>query len=74
MKLLKQATYLYWICNSKTIKICPDQHADLLRFLSKEDSFANYKRPGTLFQLLSFLEFFDKNFSLVVLHEPTKFL
>ena len=29
---------LYYICNSKTIKICPNQHADLLRFLFTEDS------------------------------------
>ena len=26
------------MCNSKTIKICPNQHADLLRFLFTEDS------------------------------------
>ena len=36
MKSLKQATYIR--CNSKTIKICPNQHADLFRFLFKEDS------------------------------------
>ena len=27
-----EASYLYWICNSKVIKICPNHHADLLRF------------------------------------------
>ena len=25
------------MCNSKTIKICPNQHADFLRFLCTED-------------------------------------
>ena len=28
----------YWICNSKAIGICPNQHADLLRFLFTENS------------------------------------
>ena len=38
MQLLKQATYVMLDCNSKTIKICPNLHADLLRFLLEEDS------------------------------------
>ena len=33
-----KASYLYETCNSKTIKICPNQHADLLRFHFTEDS------------------------------------
>ena len=31
-KNLKQAYYKVSICNSKTIKICQNQHADCLRF------------------------------------------
>ena len=33
-----EASSLYWRCNSKTIKICPNQYADLSRFLFTEDS------------------------------------
>ena len=31
MKFLKQATYIRYICNSKSIKICPNQHAKFHR-------------------------------------------
>ena len=27
-----EASYLYWICNSKAFEICLNQHADILRF------------------------------------------
>ena len=33
-----EAIYLYYIFNSKAIKISPDQHAGLLRFPFTEDS------------------------------------
>ena len=33
-----EANFLYYICNSKAIEICPNLHADLLRFLFTEDS------------------------------------
>ena len=33
-----ETSYLYYICNSKTIKICPNQHANLLKFLFTTDS------------------------------------
>ena len=33
-----EASYLYHIFNSKAIKICPNQHVHLLRFLFTEDS------------------------------------
>ena len=33
-----QAGYFYELCFSKTIEICPNQHADLLTFLFTEDS------------------------------------
>ena len=32
-----EATYIYYICNSKAIKISPNQHAELLGFLYTED-------------------------------------
>ena len=38
--------YLYQICNSKTIKIYPNQHAGLLRFLFTEDSLKTMKGLG----------------------------
>ena len=33
-----EAIYLYYICNSKAIEICPNRDADFLRFLFTEDS------------------------------------
>ena len=35
---LKQATYIRYVYNSKTIKICLNQHADLIRLPFTEDS------------------------------------
>ena len=55
MKFLKQATY---ISNSKTTKTCPNQLADLLRFLFTEHSL---KIKLKLFKT-SFTKSFDKNF------------
>ena len=53
--------WFYWIHNSKTIKICQKQHAEVLRFLFIEDSFKIKKNinyiPGHIFE-----EFFDGNF------------
>ena len=31
-----EASYLYYVCNRKTINIWPSQHADLLRFFFTE--------------------------------------
>ena len=36
-KILKTC-YLYDICNSQDIKVCPNQHQDLLRILFTNDS------------------------------------
>ena len=47
------------MCNSKAIKISPNQHAGLLTFLFTEDSLKITKGLE-----LVFLEFFDKNFYL----------
>ena len=59
--------YLYYICNSKTIKICPNQHADLLRFLFTEDSLKIEKGVELV------LHFFDKKFSFIIWHKLAKF-
>ena len=59
--------YLYYICNSKTIKICPNQHADLLRFLFTEDSLKIEKGVELV------LHFFDKKFSFIIWHNLAKF-
>ena len=67
------------MCNSKTIKICPNHHADLLRFLFKEDSLKIKK----VLKLISSPHFtnkkkkkkkkkkIDKKFSFVILHKLT---
>ena len=57
---------------SKTIKICPNQHTDLLKFLFT-GFFENKKRPGTSFQAMLSMYFFGKSFSFVMLHEIAKF-
>ena len=33
-----EASYLYWICNSKALEICSNEHADLFRIIFTEDS------------------------------------
>ena len=33
-----KASYLYSICISETVKICPNEQTDLLRFLFADDS------------------------------------
>ena len=53
-----EASYLYHICNSKTIQICPNQDADLLRFHFTEYSLKIKKdlelvsSPSVLYNLL----------------------
>ena len=56
---------------SKTIKICPNQHTDLLRFHFTKNSVKLKKR--TTFQATFFVELLDKKFSLVILHKLAKF-
>ena len=55
------------------MKICPDQHADLLRFFFAEDSLKIKKGPGTSFQATFFIETFDKKFPFVITHKLAKF-
>ena len=68
-----EATSLCCICNSKTVKTCPSQHAHLLRFHFTEDSFKIKKGFVTCFQATFFAEFFDKNYSFIILYKPAKF-
>ena len=60
------------MCISKTVKICPNQHTDLLRFLSTDDSL-KMKKGLELVSRPRFMEFFHKKFSLVILHKLAKF-
>ena len=67
-----EAIYLYQICNSKAIELVQ------ISMLTSSDSFyrgffENYKGPGTSFQATIFIEFFDKKFYFVILHELAKF-
>ena len=58
--------------NRKTIKICENQHADLLRFFFTEGSL-KMKKDLELVSRPFFIEFFDKNFSFTILHKLVKF-
>ena len=60
------------MCNSKAIKISPNQYAGLLRFLFTEDSL-KIKEPGTSFQPTFFIEFVDIKLYFVMLHKLAKF-
>ena len=60
---------LYYICNSKSIKIYPNQHADLHRIFFTEDSLKIKKDLQAIF----FEEFLDKKNYFVILHKLTKF-
>ena len=57
---------------SMTFEICQNQHVDFLRFLVTEDSFNN-KKNLELVSRPHLKEFFDKNFSCVILHKLAKF-
>ena len=70
MKFLKQATYVRYVL-VKLIKICSSQRIDLLRFHFTEDSLKIEK--GLEIVSTFFTEFFDKDFSFVILHKLVKF-
>ena len=65
MKFLKQATFTRFVL-AKLSKFA--QIADLFRFLFTEDLLKIKKDQATFF-----MEFFHKNFSLVILHKLVKF-
>ena len=70
MKFFKPANY---INKSKTIEICPNQHADLLRFLFAECSLKIKKGFGRSSQVTYLIEFFDIKCFFVILHKVAKF-
>ena len=57
-----EASYLYYICNSKAIKIYPKQHAYFHRILFTEDAL----KIRTSFQVTFLRVFFDKSFFLTL--------
>ena len=59
-----ETTYVYQICISKTIKICPNQHTDLLRFLFTEDSLGIKKGLELVFRQHFSYKFLIKTFLL----------
>ena len=60
-----EGRYLYLICISKTIKICPNRLTNIFKCLSSRESLKS-------FQATFFIEFFDKRFSFVILHVLTE--
>ena len=54
------------------MKICPNEHADLLRFLFKVDSLKIKKGLELVSRLHFSNNFFDKTFSFVLLHKLAK--
>ena len=69
-----EVSYLYQICKSKTIKVCPNQHADLLRFLFTYDSSRIEKGVELVSRLQFSNKFLMKLFSYVKLHKLAKFI
>ena len=63
MKFLKQANCIR-LCISKTIKICPNQHTDLLRFLFTGDSLKIKKGLELVSRSHFSSNFWIKNFPL----------
>ena len=68
-----EAIYFYQICNSKALKISPNLHADLLRFIFTGDSLRIKQGPGTSFQVTFFIKFSDRIFYFVMLLKLAKF-
>ena len=68
-----QTSYLWKICTSKTIKIWPNQHADLLRLLFTENSSKIKIDPEDQFQGTSFIGFFNEQFCFLILNKRAKF-
>ena len=67
-----EASYLCWICNSKSIKFCPNQHVDLHRIFFTDD-FLKIKKGLELASRRHFLlNFLIKNY-FVTLHKLAKF-
>ena len=71
-KKVFKASYSYYIYNSKTIKICLDQHPDLFRFSFTEDSLKIKKGLELVFKPHFTLNFLIKRVFLIP-HKLTKF-
>ena len=55
-----EASYLYSICISETVKICPNEQTDLLRFLFADDSLKIKKGlEGPSLQATFFIKIFN---------------
>ena len=54
------------MCNSKAIKICKNQHTDLLRFLFTEDYLKIEKGLELVSRPCFLIEMFGKHFSFVI--------
>ena len=55
-----EASYLYSICISETVKICPNEQTDLLRFLFADDSLKIKKGlEGPRLQATFFIKIFN---------------
>ena len=71
MKFLKQATYIRNVIAKQSkfaqISMLTSTESFLQRILRK------LKRPGSSFQTTFYIQFFDKNFYFVILHELAKF-
>ena len=57
-------SYLHVICNSKAIKICPNQHAELLKFLFTDNSLKIEKELELVSRSHFSYNFLIKNFHL----------
>ena len=68
-----EGIHLYDICNSKGVKISPNQHDGLHQHPFYIGFFENYKGPGTSFQATIFTQFFDKKIYFVILRKLNKF-
>ena len=60
------------MCNNKAVKLVQ------ISMLTSSDSiyrgfFENYKGPGTSFQAIFFVEFFDKKICFAIIHKLAKF-
>ena len=68
-----EASYLYQVCNSKAMEICPNQHADLLRFPFTEDYLKIQKGQELVSRPHFSKNFLIKTFYFVILHKLAKF-
>ena len=54
---ISETSWFYWICNSRTIKICQNQHAGFHRFIFYSGFFENNKGTGASFIVTHFEDF-----------------